>query len=50
MWQLQALTVRKMWDNTIIVFLGDNGAPNNNAGANTMFKGEPTPARPVWSF
>ncbi len=36
---VQALTARKMWDNTIIVFLGDNGAPNNNAGANTIFKG-----------
>ena len=36
---LQALAARKMWDDTIIVFLGDNGAPNNNAGANTVFKG-----------
>ena len=28
-----------MWDDTVIFFLGDNGAPNNNAGANTVFKG-----------
>jgi hypothetical protein len=35
----QALQTREMWSNTLIVFLGDNGAPNNNAGANTVFKG-----------
>jgi hypothetical protein len=28
-----------MWNNTIILFLGDNGAPSNNAGSNGIFKG-----------
>eukprot|EP00038_Savillea_parva_P004236 m.135458 g.135458 ORF g.135458 m.135458 type:complete len:94 (-) comp11417_c0_seq1:1382-1663(-) len=34
-----ALQAKGMWDNTIFILLGDNGAPNNNAGWNTVFKG-----------
>eukprot|EP00041_Stephanoeca_diplocostata_P031016 m.953623 g.953623 ORF g.953623 m.953623 type:complete len:543 (-) comp23871_c1_seq11:3532-5160(-) len=34
-----ALQRKGMWDSTVFVFLGDNGAPNNNAGSNSIFKG-----------
>ena len=34
-----SLTSKGMFKDTIIVFLGDNGAPNNNAGSNSIFKG-----------
>lgn len=34
-----ALKTTGMYSNTVFVFLGDNGAPNNNAGSNDMFKG-----------
>jgi len=35
-----AFKAKGMWDNTVIIFLGDNGAPSQNAGANSVFKGE----------
>ena len=28
-----------MWDNTLLIVIGDNGAPSNNAGYNGQFKG-----------
>lgn len=34
-----ALQSKGMWESTIFVFLGDNGAPNNNAGSNGIYKG-----------
>ena len=34
-----SLTSKGMYKDTIIVFLGDNGAPSNNAGSNSIFKG-----------
>ena len=35
-----ALKTKGMWGNTVLIFLGDNGAPNQNAGSNSVFKGE----------
>lgn len=35
-----ALKTKGMWEQSIIIFLGDNGAPNQNAGSNSVFKGE----------
>lgn len=29
-----------MWSNTLVIFLGDNGGPSNNANYNTEFKGQ----------
>ena len=36
----RALEAKQMAANTIYFFLGDNGAPNNNAGSNGIFKGQ----------
>lgn len=35
-----ALKTKGMWETTVLIFLGDNGAPNQNAGSNSVFKGE----------
>jgi arylsulfatase A-like enzyme len=35
-----ALKKKDMWKDTVLIFLGDNGAPNQNAGSNSVFKGE----------